>query len=113
MFSRNLGDEILNVEATETTVQGSATHDGKTGEIILKLVNSQPTAETLNIEVKGVGSLASTANAITLAGSPEDTNSITHPRNVVPVTTTVRDVKMQFAYTMPANSIVVLTLKAR
>jgi alpha-N-arabinofuranosidase len=67
----------------------------------------------VDIEIKGVGSLSSTASAITLTGSPEDTNSITRPRNVVPVTTTVRNIKPQFAYPLPPNSIVVLKLKAR
>jgi alpha-N-arabinofuranosidase len=113
MFSRNLGDEILSVESSGTSVQGSATHDSKTGEIILKLVNPQAAAETLNIEIEGVNSLNSRGSAITLAGSPEDTNFITHPRKVVPVTTVVRAVKPRFAYIMPPNSIVVLKLKAR
>jgi alpha-L-arabinofuranosidase len=111
MFSRNLGDEILSTASLATSVQGSTTRDSKTGEIFLKLVNSQPTAEPLNIEIKGVASLASQASAITLAGFPEDTNSINRPRNVLPVTTTVSGVKPQFVYTLPPNSIIVLKLK--
>lgn len=113
MFSRNLGDEILPVETRETAIQGSATRDSQTGEIILKLVNPQPTAESLNIEIQGANSLDSQGGAITLAGSPEDTNSITRPRNVVPVTTTVDGIKPRFVHTLPPNSIVVLRLKAR
>ena len=113
MFSRNLGDEILPVASSETSIQGCATRDSKTGEIILKLVNSQTNAESLNIEIKGIASLAAKASAITLAGKPEDTNSITDPRNIVPITTTVRQIKPEFFYTMPPNSIVVLKLKGR
>ena len=52
-------------------------------------------------------------SAITLAGKPEDTNSITDPRKIVPITTTVRQIKPEFIYTMPPNSIVVLKLKGR
>ncbi len=113
MFSRNLGDEILSAESAATPVQGCATRDSATGEIIVKLVNPQPTAESVNIEIKGVAALASKATVITLAGSPEDTNSINRPRNVVPVTTRVRGLRPKFAYTLPPNSIVVLKLKAR
>ena len=112
MFSRNLGDEILSVTPSGTSVQGSATRDSKTGEIILKLVNPQPTAESLNIEIKGA-EVASRGVAIILAGEPEDTNSIRHPRNVVPVNATVSGVKPRFVYTLPPNSIVVLKLKTR
>jgi alpha-N-arabinofuranosidase len=113
MFSRNLGDEILSTASAETLVQGSATRDSKTGEIFVKLVNPQATDEHLSIEIKSVGSLASKGSAITLTGKPEDSNSISRPRNAVPVTTTVRGVKSSFAYKMPPYSVVVLKLKAR
>lgn len=113
MFSRNLGDEILSTASAETLVQGSATRDSKTGEIFVKLVNPQATEEPLTIEIKGVDSLASKGSAITLTGKLEDSNSISRPRNAVPVTTTVRGVKSSFAYKMPPHSVVVLKLKAR
>ena len=113
MFSRNVGDEILSTTSADTTVQGSATRDSKTGTIILKLVNPDPTPVAVNLKIKGISSLGSEARAITLAGCPEDTNSIQHPRNVIPVTTKVSGVKPDFTYTLPPNSIVVLKLKAR
>ncbi len=113
MFSRNLGDQILPVAGLDTPVQGAATRNSKTGEIFLKLVNPQPTPEPLQIELKGVASLASKASATTLAGNPEDTNSIGSPRNVIPVTTTVRHVQPSFTYTLPPHSIVVLKLESR
>ena len=113
MFSRNLGDEILSTASAETSIQGCATRDSKTGEIFLKLVNPQATAESLKIEIKGVASFASKADAIVLAGNLDDSNSMAQPRKVVPVTKTVRGVKPGFTYTMPPHSIVVLKLKAR
>jgi alpha-N-arabinofuranosidase len=113
MFSRNLGDEILPVTFSNTSVQGCATRDSQTGEIIVKLVNPELTPQSLPIEIKGVTALASKATVITLAGNPEDTNSSSHPINVVPVTTTLSGVKPSFTYTLPPNSIVVIRLKAR
>jgi alpha-N-arabinofuranosidase len=113
MFSRNIGDEILSTASVETAVQGSATRDSQTGEIFLKLVNPKATAQMINVEISGVTSLDSKGSAITLSGNADQTNSLDHPRNVIPVTTTVRHVKPQFVYTLPPNSIVVLKLKAR
>jgi alpha-N-arabinofuranosidase len=113
MFSRNVGDEILHVSLDENTIQGCATRDLKTGEIFIKLVNPGVTNVVVNIEVKGVASLASKGTAIILQGSPEDTNSINHPRNVVPVLTALKDVKTEFPYLMPPQSIVLLKLKSR
>jgi alpha-L-arabinofuranosidase len=112
MFSRNLGDELLSVESSETPVQGCATRDSKTGQLFIKLVNPEATEQALNIEIKGAR-LASKGSAITLRGSPEDTNSMEHPRNVAPITTTVRGVKPSFRYTLPPHSVVVLKLGGR
>ena len=111
MFNENMGDGILNVTTTSTPIQGSATRDSRTGEIFVKLVNPQATDETINLEISGVKSLAGTAKMTTLSGSPEDTNSIDRPRNVIPVTTTLQGVNPQFVLTLPANSFVVLRLK--
>jgi alpha-N-arabinofuranosidase len=113
MFSRNLGDEILPVTSAETAVQGSATRNTKTGELYIKLVNPQSTAESLGLEIKGVASLATKGGVITLAAEPADTNSIDQPRNVVPKTTVVRNLKPAFTYTLPPHSIVILKLKPR
>ncbi len=113
MFSCNLGDEILSTASTQTAVQGSATRDRETGEIFLKLVNPQATVEPLKIEISGVAALGSKGTAITLAGKPADSNSLSQPRNVVPITRTVRGVKPGFTYKLPPYSIVVLKLKAR
>jgi len=112
MFSRNVGDEILSAISAETSAQGCATRDSHTGEIFLKLVNPQTNVVSLNIEINGVTALASKGSAITLAGNPEDSNSITQPKKVIPLTTTVRGIKPVFNYTLPPHSIVVLKLKA-
>ena len=113
MFSRNVGDEILSTASVETSIQGSATGDSRTGDIFIKLVNPQANAVPLNIQINGVASLASKGSAITLAGNPDDSNSITQPKNVIPLATTTRGVKPDFTYTLPPHSIVVLKLKAR
>ena len=113
MFSRNVGDEILQVNSEEKEIQGCATRDSKTGEIFIKLVNPGMTNVIVKIKINGVASLASTGTAVTLQGSPEDTNSINHPQNVMPITATLRDVKAEFSHTMPPQSIVLLKLKSR
>ena len=111
MFSRTLGDEILQAVGLDTVIQGCAIRDSRTGEIFVKLVNPNSSAEPLNIKLNGITSLASKATAITLAGNPEDTNSIPGPRKMAPTTTTMRHLKPDFLYTMPPHSIVVLKLK--
>jgi len=101
------------VESKETSVQGAATRDRKTGEIFIKLVNPQDKPETLQMEIKGIGSLASKASVITLAAEPGDMNSIEHPRNVYPTTTALDRPQPVFNYTLLPHSIVVLKMKTR
>jgi alpha-N-arabinofuranosidase len=112
MFSCNLGDQILSTASTDTAVQGSATRSTRSGEIFLKLVNPLATAESLKIDLKGIAGVGATAKVVTLAGNPDDTNSIKDPTRVVPVKSTVSDLKPEFNYVMPPHSIVVITLKA-
>jgi alpha-L-arabinofuranosidase len=111
MFSRNVGDELLSVNSSETTVQGSATRDSRTAEIFLKLVNPQPTDERVQIRITGISGLPAKATAITLAGDPEETNSIKEPRKLVPLTTAIAGATSLASYALPANSIVVLRVK--
>jgi alpha-L-arabinofuranosidase len=113
MFSRNLGEEILPVQASDTSIQAAATRDRKTGEIFIKLVNPEPKPELLQVELKGIASLASKGSVITLAANPEETNSIEHPKTVVPTTTTLVRPQPTLSYTVPPNSILVLKLKPR
>ncbi len=113
MFSQNVGDEILKVGAKNTDIQSSATRDSKTGEIDLKLVNIRPKPVRVRIALQGVGSVDRTGTAITLAADPDATNSLKEPRNVVPVTKTVTNLKSSFNYEVPPHSIVVLKLSTR
>ena len=113
MFSRNVGDEILPVTFSGTSVQGCATRDNQTGEIIIKLVNPELTPQSLPVEINSITALKSKATVITLSANPEDTNSIRRPRNVVPITTTLSGVKPGFTLTLPPYSVVVLKLKTR
>lgn len=112
MFSRNLGDEILNTSSTDTTIQGCATRDSKTGEIFVKLVNPGSSAQQLNIELNGVTALASKGTAITLTGNLDDINTLDQPKKVVPTAKSLTDLKPNFTCTLPPRSLVVLKLKS-
>jgi len=68
----------------------------------------------VNISLKGVASVQSDGQVITLrASGPTDTNSITEPTKIVPVTEGLRNLAPTFDYTFPGWSITVLELTAR
>jgi alpha-N-arabinofuranosidase len=113
MFSTQVGDEILKVTDSGTAVLASATRASATGEIYLKLVNPKPSPESVTINIPGAPKLSPNATAMVMsAASADATNSIESPGAVSPETSTVAGVEPGFGYTVPANAIVVLTLKA-
>jgi alpha-N-arabinofuranosidase len=113
MFSRNRGDQILKASMVGAPFLTSVTRDSKTGAIFVKHVNPEAVPQTVQITIKGVRSVASTATAILLSADPGETNSIDAPATVVPVTRSVSGIAPLFTYTFPAYSIVILRLDTR
>ncbi|MEV6961800.1 alpha-L-arabinofuranosidase C-terminal domain-containing protein [Streptomyces sp. NPDC051207] len=87
------------------------TRDAKTGELIVKVVNAQPTAARTAIDLGGA-KVSATARVTTLAADPEAVNTETDTP-VTPVESTFRGASARFTYTFPANSITFLRLKQR
>jgi alpha-N-arabinofuranosidase len=92
----------------------NATRENKTGTVILKIVNSAGTPQTVHLELTGVSAIDSKGEAIVLsANSPTDTNSITEPTRIVPVTEKVEGLGTNFTRSFPAYSITVLRMKCK
>jgi alpha-N-arabinofuranosidase len=112
MFSKNLGDTILKATPSDPSLHYSAIKDSKTGDVILKIVNTKSTPKPLQITFRGA-KLAPTGTAITLSsGSDDDTNSIDDPKHVVPVRTEVDKIESTINYTFAPFSVTVLRLKS-
>lgn len=111
MFANNVGDEIPEATLGDSNLYESVTKDSQSGTIIVKLVNAQTEPERIKLDIRGAR-LKPNGTAITLAAPPDATNSINEPANVVPVISKVTAIGPQFDYTLPADSIVVLTLKS-
>jgi len=112
LFATHVADEILKARATDTDVLVSVTRDRRSCTLYVKLVNPGSAAATVQLDITGAA-LRPSATALTLAGDPQDTNSIDAPERVVPKTSQVTGVKSGFTYTVPANGIVVLELGLR
>jgi len=112
MFANNVGNEIPDVTLNDSRIYDSVTEDSKSGVIAVKLVNAREKPLTLKLDIQGVR-LKPDGVATTLAASPDATNSIDDPTKVVPVISKLTDVGPDFEYTLPADSIVVLTVNTR
>ncbi|MEU0425524.1 alpha-L-arabinofuranosidase C-terminal domain-containing protein [Streptomyces canus] len=87
------------------------THDKKTGDLIVKVVNAQNAAARTAIDLGGA-KVASRARVTTLAAGPDAVNSETSTA-VAPVKSTFDGVAGKFSYTFPANSITFLRIRQR
>ena len=121
LFSVNRGDVVLPVKvdggpaaSDKPTLFASATRDDKSGEIILKVVNVATTPASVDIQVPGIAKLAPTATLITLTGERlTDENSLTEPKKVAPVQSSLSGVSPAFTCVFKPISMTVVRLGTR
>ncbi|MBN8685646.1 MAG: alpha-N-arabinofuranosidase [Chitinophagales bacterium] len=87
LFSANRGDWYLNnmirKDNRDTSLAASATADSKTGDIILKLVNTSNEKKTITADLSGY-KFSSVGLKIIMSGSPEQQNSFSQPDAIKP-----------------------------
>jgi alpha-L-arabinofuranosidase len=116
MFGKYLGTEVpaSSISGDAQRFFYSVTRDPAKGAVYLKLVNASSVAQSVEIEMTGVSSVASTASLVTLSGnSLAQTNTITAPTRIVPVQTTLKNTGSKFNHTVPPFAIEVLELQAK
>jgi alpha-L-arabinofuranosidase len=136
MFNTYLGDTVAHIAAENIPTQEWKRSAGKngvplppkqvptlffvatrangTGTIYLKLVNTAGTAQTVQIVMKGAASVAPDGVSVVLTSAdPKDTNSITEPKKVVPVTEKINGLGQSFSRTFAPYSVNVLQIEAR
>jgi len=142
MFSRHHGNEVLSLEAKgipDKTWQPpmprprpgvpspqlpgpqqvpllffNATRDTTTGTLYIKVVNRAATAQPVHVTLTGLKSIEPVGQTITLAAnSPDDTNSITDPNIIIPVTAKAEGLGADFTKSFQPYSITVLSLKTK
>jgi alpha-N-arabinofuranosidase len=116
IFSMNRGDKVAKITA-EAEPKGlfySATTSSSTGAVYLKVVNRAEVAETVQINVTGAAKVSPDGAATVLtAEKPFDTNIITDPAKIVPVTTPLHGMKPSFTHVFPPYSITALQINTR
>jgi len=111
-----LDGQLLN-EATYPrvdTVLAIAGRDSRTGDIIIKALNTGPDAAAMTFDLAGAASVASTGRLTVLTSpNPLDENSFETPAKIVPVTTTVSGLGRTFVRTLPPYSLSILRVAGK
>jgi alpha-N-arabinofuranosidase len=116
LFAEKLGDTVPTSSMTGagSRVAYSVTTDAKTGKVYLKIVNGVPTPQPLEIDLSGISGIVGPAKLTQLhALSPVDTNTITDPKHIVPVTSAVPVAGTKLKHTMPGYSFEVFELATK
>lgn len=99
---------------TVPTLFYAATMNDTTGVLYLKIVNTKAKKETVKINLEGVSGIEPEATMVVVKGNkPEDTNSITEPENIVPVTSAIKGIKPSFTKTFDPYSVSIIEIKTR
>jgi len=114
MFASHIGDVTPKSELKADAgvfLPYSVTRDTRTGKVFVKVVNTGGDARPVKLVLNGLGNVRTEGQAVTLhADGPTDTNSITEPTKIMPVSAPLKNVAPTFEYTFPAWSITVLEL---
>jgi len=96
------------------TVLAIAGRDDRTGELIIKALNTGPDAATMTFDISGAPRAPATGTLTVLASpNPLDENSFDAPSTIVPVTTTVTGLGRTFTRTLPPYSLSILRIGTR
>jgi alpha-L-arabinofuranosidase len=104
------------VKSRQTThcLYASATHDRKSGDLILKVVNAAKAPVTTAIKLQDVGNLSGSGQLTVLtSGSPQDENSLAEPLKVSPKTSAFQFQGDTLQQEFPGNSVNVLRFPSK
>jgi alpha-L-arabinofuranosidase len=120
LFSVNRGSRILPVQINGSAKNGqqnlfaSASIDDRTGEVILKMVNTDAAAREVRVSLAGAAKVGSPGKAFILAGAElKAENSLDDPTKIAPVERQTVIQSNEFAFTLASNSLSVLRIPAR
>jgi alpha-L-arabinofuranosidase len=94
-------------------IYATAVRDATSGDVILRVVNTEGTAHSITVNLQGVKSVGKQAQVEVLTGQPLDVNTVEKPMNVAPKTSTIDNAALTFTHDFPGNSFSVIRLKAQ
>jgi len=100
LYSLNHGDVVLPAKldaASGSKLFASATRDDASGEIILKVVNGDSTAASVQLSLAGMRHVTGDAKLTVLAGEPNDENSFAAPQNISPKESVLKNIRPRFS----------------
>jgi len=116
MFTTNQGDyyvgKVINNNSSDSLVAGSCVFESKSGDIVLKMVNTGTTQKIIKINLSAFGKINPDAIKTELSGSADAANSFENTTAIMPVTAAFKAGK-NFDYSLPPTSVTVIRIKTK
>jgi alpha-L-arabinofuranosidase len=116
MFSVNRGDTyfdgVVSKNASDSTLDASCVRDGRTGDVIVKLVNVGVDEKGVKVDLSRFQKINTQAELTILTGLPDAENSFESPHNVTPTTSSIK-VSRKFDYIVKPMSLAVIRIKTK
>ena len=111
-FAKYLGTQIAPSKSAGTNgIYFACSTNAKKTSLYIKLVNTNSTATKLTVNVNTTKKVSATGKAVVISSTnPSDTNTLTNPTKIVPVTSSLSGLSNTFNYTFAAYSVTVLVL---
>ena len=117
MFSQHLGQFIVPIhyegsgEGDPLYIVGS--RETRSGDLIIKVVNVNPFAESSQVAIKGASLIGGKGTAVILAASDlMDENTLDQTQQVAPVIKSLQGLSQDFTYTFAPYSVTILRIPA-
>jgi len=94
-------------------IYATASRDKKSGDVIVKVVNTSADAQKLTVNLDGANDVSSNGTAVEISGDPATVNSVAEPAKVAPKTMKLTGLGKTFDHSFPAHSVTVLRVKAK
>ena len=99
---------------TVPTIFYSATMNDTTGTIYLKVVNTIAKKQTIKINLDGVAKVLPEATLVVIkSDKPDNTNTLSDPQKIVPVTSTVKGIGKSFQQSFAPYSVTVMQIQTK
>lgn len=116
MFMTNQGDTyyegVIALDKSDSTLAASCVGDSRSGDLILKIVNTGEKPKETEIDLSGFNNLSKSATKMLFSGDPEAENTYESPNLLIPEDSEIK-ISRTFRYTTPPMSLTVIRVEAR
>ena len=116
MFMTNQGDTyyegVVNLDKRDSTLAASCVGDSRSGDLILKIVNTGEKPKDIEIDLAAFNSKTKRARKTLFSGDPEAENTYESPNLLIPEESEIK-ISRTFRYTTPPMSLTVIRVEAR